>query len=359
VPVKVLLDSGSSTLAIYARPYNRDNDTTAMNSQLLQSGNFGGAEFLAAVVRTQVGLLVDAGPAAVTLAGANLGVIYKIKPGLFGDANGILGLGYKALNPAITMPADTWRAGYTPEQARKLGQPAGTLPTYLDQLVAGEQVTDLFAFSVGRSIASAADPSLNAGVFVLGGGETCTDLYTGDFQTAAVVHETYYNTNLVAVQVGAKTIQVDPAPPEGPAPSNSFIDSGNGGLMLDPALFPRVIELFDDFHRGFGALLASDQNQTTLDLAAWPALRFVLQGPDGTRATVTVAPKDYWQFDRGALGNATAALSSGGAPNPGQSILGLPLFSGHYVVFDRSGGPGKSVIKFAARREPGTAPLVA
>jgi hypothetical protein len=30
----------------------------------------------------------------------------------------------------------------------------------------------------------------------------------------------------------------------------------------------------------------------------------------------------------------------------------LPLFSGHYVVFDRTGGAGRSVIKFAASRGP-------
>jgi hypothetical protein len=72
-----------------------------------------------------------------------------------------------------------------------------------------------------------------------------------------------------------------------------------------------------------------------------------------------VQPQDYWQFDGYGAGTATAGLTSGGAPFPGQSILGLPIFAGRYVVFDRTGGTGRSVIKFANQPPASPAPLVA
>ena len=267
-------------------------------------------------------------------------MVYKVKPFLFGKADGILGLAYKALSPARRMPADTWENRYEPAQLA-LAQPADDLPTCLDQLVAAAQVSDKFAFAIRRSVSSkAADGSadaLNTGIFVLGGGEECNDLYAGEFTSVAVVHEAYYNTNLIAVQVGERSIEVAPVPAGNPAVSNSFIDSGNSGLMLDPPLYNEVIGLFNAIDPAFGqALQAHGYDQTRLDLAAWPTLRFVFQGTGGAQATIAVQPKDYWQFDGYGAGTATTGLTSGGAPHPGQSILGLPLFAGHYVVFDRT-----------------------
>jgi hypothetical protein len=359
VPVNVLLDTGSSMLAVNADPYLRDSDTGASNTRLLQSGSFQGVNFLAAVVHTQVGFSQGEPAGTVSMRNANLGVVYNIRPFLFGNADGIVGLAYPALNTANTMPADTWVSAYTQAQL-SLGQPAANLPPFVDQLAAAGVVANKFSFAVQRSVASAADAALNTGVFLLGGGEECGDLYTGAFTSVAVVHEAYYNTNLLAVQVGGRTVQVAPTPAGDAAVSNSFIDSGCGSLMLDPALYQQVITLFNAVNPAFGPMLqARSHDQAQLDLAAWPTLGFVLQGTGGGRATLTVQPKDYWQFDASTAGTATAGLFSGGAPKPGQSILGLPLFSGHYVVFDRTGGAGNSVVKFAPLRDANAAPLVA
>jgi hypothetical protein len=363
VPMNVLLDTGSSMAVVNADPYRPGDDQAATTSRLLQSGSFqGGGTFLAAIVGTQVAL--PAAGAAASVRQANLGVVYTIKPFLFGKADGILGLAYPALNPAVTMPGDTLDNRYTPAQLGQ-GQPAGNLPTYLDQLVAEGAFSNKFALAVRRSFASSAEDSaaadlLNAGVFVLGGGEECADLYTGDFVSVAVVHEAYYNTNLVAVQVGERTIQVEPTPAEDPAVSNSFIDSGNVGLTLDQGLYQQVIGLFNAVDPTFGPVLqAVTCDQTQLDLAAWPPLRFVLQGTGGAPVTLIVEPKDYWQFDGYGAVVARAVLNTGSAPHPGQSILGLPLFAGRYVVFDRTGGAGNTVIKFAAQPDPNAAPAVA
>jgi hypothetical protein len=360
VPVNVLLDTGSSMLAVNADPYDRETDKAASNSRLLQKGSFGGVDFLAAVVRTQVGVPADGTTAAMMLPVANLGVVYDVKPFVFGNGDGILGLAYPPLNQARLMPADTWESGYTPTQLQELGQPADNLPPYVDQFAAAGLVIDKFSFAVGRSVASVVDTSLNSGVFVLGGGEECADLYTGAFDSVAVVHEAYYHTNLIAVRVGGRPIEVEPTSAGDPAVSNSFIDSGSGGLMLDPVLYQKVIEQFNAVSPTFGQMLqARAHDQAELDLADWPTIELVLQGIGGIAVTLGVAPKDYWQFDGSVAGTAVACLISGGAPKPGQSILGLPLFAGRYVVFDRSGGAGKSVIKFATWRAPGAAPLVA
>jgi hypothetical protein len=364
-PVDVLLDTGSSMSAVNGDQYDPGSDPSATTSNLLQSGSFRrAANFLAAVIETPVGLRPNRTSVGISVPKANLGVVYKVQPSLFGNADGILGLAYPALNPVSRMPGNTWDNQYTPAQLQ-LGQPAGTLPPYIDQLVAAGKVTNKFAFAVHRSIVSkSADElaavTLNSGIFVLGGGEECTDLYTGDFSTIAVVHEAYYNTNLIAVQVGGRSVQVPPAVTGTGAASNSFLDSGNSGLMLDPSLYQQVIGLFNAVNPAFGpALQARSHDQTKLDLAAWPALGFVLQGADGGQVTLSVEPKDYWQFDSYGAGTATTGLVSGGAPHPGQSILGLPLFAGHYVVFDGTGGAGRGVIKFAAQRVPNRAPLVA
>jgi hypothetical protein len=118
--------------------------------------------------------------------------------------------------------------------------------------------------------------------------------------------------------------------------------------------------MFNEVDPAFGAALqAGSHDQTQLDLTAWPTLGFVLAGAGGAEVTWTVEPKDYWQFDGYGAGTARTGLASGGAPHPGQSILGLPLFANHYVVFDRTAGPGRSVIRFAPQPAAEAAPLVA
>jgi hypothetical protein len=361
-PVNVLLDTGSSMTAVNVDQYNPGTDLpAATTTNWLQSGSFqGAARFIAALVQAPLGLQGDAG--TVTVPNGNLGVVYKILPSLFGNADGILGLGYQALNAVTVMPGNTWDSQYTPAQLVQ-GHADGTKPPYVDQLVAARDVANKFAFAVRRSVVSAAadaaSSGINTGVFVLGGGEECDDLYTGAFTSVAVVNESYYSTNLVAVQVGNRQPVPVPPPPAGSlAASNSFLDSGASGLRLDPALYNQVIEQFNAVNPAFGpALQGASRDQTQINLGAWPTLGFVLEGPGGARETLQVAAKDYWQFDGYGPGTATAELFSGGAPHPGQSILGLPMFAGKYVVFDRTGGPGRGVVKFATLAE--AAPLVA
>jgi hypothetical protein len=138
--------------------------------------------------------------------------------------------------------------------------------------------------------------------------------------------------------------------------SNAIVDSGNPTLMLDQGLYDKVVALFGAVNADFGSALqkyapnaGGGCEQTQLDLTRWPPIRLILQGSDGGQVAVSVAPQDYWQFDCGQRGSATTALCGDGGMLGGQSNLGLPIFCGHYVVFDRTASSGHGVIGFATR----------
>ena len=361
-PLNLLLDTGAGLLVVDGGGYDPSGDSTAKTTKLLQTAPFETGDFLAAVVQTSVGL---AGT-PVVLAGANVAVTYQEQPGLFGNADGILGLAYAALDSALRMPADTFLARF-PANQLGVGQPAGLEP-FISQMATAGLAPEIFAFVVSRSNTSQAleDPStdpVNNGLFILGGGPDCTDLYRGAFTNVAVVHQRYYHTNLLAVEVGAQTITVPPAATGGLVFSNSIIDSGAGSLRLGRGLYMKVIAAFAAVRPGFAALLQSAAatagqgcDQATLTLGDWPALILVFEGSDGTPARVEIAPQDYWQFDCGRKGRAVAMIAGDNGGMAGQSILGLPLFCNRFVVFDRTAGHGLGVISFADRPE---APLVA
>jgi hypothetical protein len=353
--VVAMLDTGSSLTAVMSQLYDPGTDPAAVTTDLLQSSSFTAGSFLAAIVQAPVGLMGADGATPITLANTNLGVVYNRSQSPFGRANGILGLGYPALSLANRMPDNSWTKKYT--QAEFQAAPsAGPVAPYVDQLVANRQIADKFAFSVQRSFRSQVDSQLNTGVFVLGDGEECNDLYTGEFASVPIVQESYYSTTLLAVQIGNQTIEVPPLPAGSPAASNSFIDSGCNYLQFEQDLFDRIVGTFSTAN---GQMLKAGQAaQTQLRLADWPDIRLILQGAGGSRITLTVESKDYWQFDSVARGTARPALGTGPVPHPGQSILGLPLFAGHYMVFDRTGGSGNGVVKFAAQPAANTGPLI-
>lgn len=351
--INVMLDTGSSMMVVSGDLYDVTSDRHATTTRLLQTELFQTGTVLAPVVRTAVGLAATGAAPGITLRNAELAVVRNVAPFQFQKADGILGLAYPTLGTTLQMPTNTWEANYTKDQLTS-GQSVANVPPFLDQLSTAGLAAASFAFAVRRSVASAAltDPAsdpLNAGVFVLGGGVECTDLFTGAFSSVAVVHSQYYNTNLLEIQVGERIITVPPTPQGGQAASNSFIDSGASDLSLDPALYNQVIAAFNAINPVFAsALKIGATAQATLNLPAWPVLKFVLQGSDGAPTSITVTAEDYWQLDSLGAGVATTRLSGVGGPSPGQSVLGLPLIAGHYVVFDRTPGSGLGAVRFAA-----------
>ena len=357
-PIGVLLDTGSSILAVYQSAYDKSADTDAVTTQMLQTETFASGAFLAAVVRTPIGLLDGGSEVVAKVPGANLAVAYKSVHRMFLGARGVFGLAPGSRNRAYRMPLDTWEAEYRKDQL-DLGQ-AADLDPYVAQLATIG--IDKFAFAVQRSTVctAMADPNqdpLNHGLWVVGDGASCTDLYAGPIATVGVAPGVHYNANLIALRVGTHVIDVTPGAPAaaGAMATNAIIDSGANKLLLDPEVYQKVVEAFGALNAGFMAAIASGASQgcdqTTIDLAAWPMLEVILQGADGGQASIAIPPKNYWQFDTIKPGTALWALGGGtgqsNGPSIGPAILGLPLFAGHLVMFDLAANNGQGTIGFA------------
>lgn len=352
--VAVILDTGSSTLAVDGQHVDPLASPDARTTNLAQAVSYGAGGWLGAVVQTAVALAPD-----VRLPAVNVAVTYAEGAGMFGGAQGILGLAYAPLDTAYVMPGDTWAAKYPPAQLATAA-PIELAP-YFTQLEQAGVVGNTFALYTKRATVSlaTADPAtdpLNHGVLVIGGGAEATELYTGGFTAIAVVDDRWYNTNLVAVQVGDQPpIAVAPTPVGSPLVSNSIIDSGTNCLLFDQPLFEQLVAAFAAIDPAFATALGAHAvggaglPHAQLALAAWPALRLTLQGADGAPAVLTIAPAEYWQLDAAGPGLALAYLCGDGGAQGGRSILGLPLFSGHYMVFDRAAGAGRGVIRCATR----------
>lgn len=349
-PCNVILDTGSSTLAIDGTFYDVTKDKAAKITAIAQEvGYEDGSNWVGAVVMTDV----TVGEHALQLPQVPVAVAYHEASSMFHNANGILGLAYSKLNGAFTMPGPTIPAKYSYNQIQ-----AGTvihLEPYFTKLEDAGMVANKFAFYTRRSMVSmarakpATDP-VNNGFLILGGGEEHLDLYQGKFQVAKVVDDLYYNTNLKSIIVGnSDPIPVLPPTKASGNASNSFVDSGTNSIFLEQSLFDAIAEklssaadttLTDAIRAGYIAM-------SQLDLSTWPTITFVLEGALGTDVKLDVKPETYWQTDAPKAGYATAVLYGDNNKGGGQSILGLPLMNNYYTVFDRSVDKGLGVISFA------------
>jgi hypothetical protein len=353
--MNVILDTGSSTLAVNGQDFTPTADKGTTTTNIAQEVQYGSGSWVGAIVRTSVGL-----SNAVSLKNVNLAVTYQESANMFGSAQGIWGLAYEKLNNSYLMPANTWKHKYDAD--RIVTGKEADLDPYFSQLEEAGVVANKFAFYTKRSIISAAtgnpatDP-LNQGVFVIGGGEEEEQFYTGSFTQIAVLDDIYYNINLLNVRVGSQPpIPVPPPPAGSPDPSNSIVDSGTNSLVIDQTLFDQILTSFGAINPEFPTMLQNyalsagqGVDQTQLNLSAWPDLTFSLQGANGSSVTLTVTPGNYWQFDAGQAGLAIANIFGDNGQMGGMSILGLPLFNGYYTVFDRTLAGGRGVTSFANR----------
>jgi hypothetical protein len=348
-PMNVILDTGSSALALDGKKYQPELNDGDQSTRLAQTDSYGdGSTWTGAVIKTTVSM--GTGSASAVLPGCNASIAYSASTNMFSSADGILGLAYAPLDDAFGMPKDTWAHRYTATQVR-----AGTrsdLVPYLTQLAGANVTSDKIAFLTRRSFIHAGggglnDP-LNQGWMVVGGGEECTDLYTGTFQTVKVLADEWYCTNLKAVIVGS----TDPivARIQGPKgmPSNSIIDSGTNSLNLSQQMLNAVLSKFSSTQQQLltkSVLAGKLVSASDLNLAEWPALTFVLEGAAGD-VSLKVSPSDYWQVNTQQVGAAAAAITAG---EPGLAILGLPLMNGYFTIFDGEADGGRGAVKFAAK----------
>jgi hypothetical protein len=348
-PMNVILDTGSSALALDGKKYKPDVSGGDLTTQLAQTDSYGdGSSWTGAVIQTTIG--VGSGGQSLVLKNANAAIAYEASKDMFGDTDGILGLAYAPLDDAFTMPQDTWSHKYTAVQVRS-GK-AGEIQPYLTQLSDAGAAADIVAFLTHRSFPRAGhgdtnDP-MNQGVMVVGGGVEATDLYTGAFQGVKVTSDDWYSTNLKSVRVGS----TDPiaARLQGPQgmPSNSIVDSGTNSLNISQLMLNAMFSKFTSAQRLLlnaaiqGKLVAISK----LKLASWPTLTFVLEG-ETSDVSLQVAPTDYWQVDTQKVGYAGLAITPG---DPGLAILGLPLMNPYFTIFDGEAANGRGVIRFAKKK---------
>jgi hypothetical protein len=353
-PMNVLLDSGSSMLALDGRKYRVDKAGGDRTTKFAQYSSYSDNSFWAGgVIKTTVSVADPDSP--MTAKGINLAIATDATSDMFGKTDGILGLAYAALDEAWEMPKDTTEKQYSSTKVRS-GRYTQITP-YLTQLRGKGVISDKFAFYTRRSWIHrrdskggvAANDPLNRGWMILGGGEECRDLYTGAFQTARVMAEQWYNTNLKAIIVGdTPPLSVHQRPPNG-YPSNSIVDSGTTSIDLGPLLLKA---LFSRFTPDQQALLTAAIRRKVpavpmaeLKLRSWPPLTFILQGLKKD-VVLKVSPHDYWQVNAPKPGMACLAITQG---EPGFAILGLPLMNGYYTIFDGEADNDRGVVKFASR----------
>ncbi|MEX3936347.1 pepsin-like aspartic protease [Paraburkholderia phymatum] len=343
--LNVILDTGSSALAVNGDKYSPSlgNGTTATN--LAQFDAYGdGSNWLGSVLKDTIQI------GNVTGSSVAVAVTYQTSANMFREADGILGLAYQALDDAYSLPESTWPKKYTKSQVEH-GVRSSVVPCLM-QLANEGVLQEKMAFLTRRSFLKAGvDPAsdpLNQGVLILGGGEEATDLYTGNFQIAAVLADAWYSTNLLSVGVGTEQFPV-PTRPQPGMPSNSIVDSGTNTLVLGPTIIDGILSRLQAHQR---ELLRESMGgrpipATALNLGQWPSLSFTLQGiSGGQNVTLAVPPQIYWQVDAPDVGQAMAAISP--VQQDGGAILGLPLMNGYFTIFDGTAGLG--VIKFAAAK---------
>jgi hypothetical protein len=367
----VILDTGSSTLAVTKKAYDPAKDRTPPKATTLaQVILYGTGGWAGPVLGTQVAL------GGVALAGAQIALAVDQEADNFGEAGGILGLAYNALNSASDTGKATYpwpyavkgtNAGLEAFENKLAKDPSTDVDPYFSQLASQGVVANKFAFYTLRSFprvatANASLPVLaqdpyNQGFLILGGGDgpAQANLYSGTFSNALVVDDLYYNVNLKSVQVTGGGAAVQAAALQAQyvqdAGSNAIVDSGTNSLVLAPDVFAAVLKGLGAVNSQFPALLQSTQPVPVgqLKLAAWPNIVFVLAGQSGDVA-LTVTPQTYWQVDSPSPNVASSVVSGMPAQSPNQSILGLPLLNNYYTVFDRTVGQG--IIRFAPIKTP-------
>ncbi len=426
-PAVLLLDTGSSALAVRQSCYTPADDSAVTLSSDFQLVQYGAGGWAGSMVSTQVTLAASAaGERSQNLiAQAELAVIVDEPSHNFYQADGIWGLAYAPLDHAVQ--AADWLAAQQVEPPLSWPWPATVLDSSAPIATLRQQVqscpkravqplwdalqshnpalhANQFALLTHRAFfhhsssnqsaghhsqagtAAAAprvDP-LNLGLLVLGDAKSCHELYQGDWQRIALCHDKYYNTNLLSLQLGdAAPFAVPPLDAKDVAAyaSNSIIDSGSSLLFLEQscwqylrstleALNPALLALLDAGASACAQLQGIDMQQ--LQLADWPALQLSFSGVatgsvatggvesgsvateqadsaqgEATPVTLTVLPQHYWQLNAPSEGQAMLMLAGQLSGWAKQSILGLPLLNGHYVVFDRSAAQGLGEVAFA------------
>lgn len=380
----VLLDTGSSTLAVEPSVYSGAGDKGLRPSTLIQLVKYDTGGWAGPVVNTT--LTLGAGARKIVLPNCPLAITSVQKKGNFRGVTGIMGLAYNGLNKAYDFKTSlvgqdrasttypwpfgkawkTFLSGF-PRLLQRAGANETHVKPYLDQVEERGVVANKFAFYTlrsrislrrGTTRAAVAADRLNKGYFILGGGEEQKDLYAGPFVTVKVLHELFYNTNLKSVRVDGCIAHPAAALQQkyrATAISNSIVDSGTSPLVLARDVFKAILHGLQQRNPAFiRAIKMAAKNcgvsAASLNLAQWPNIYFTLEGENGQDVELACTPQTYWQTDFPAAGHAVFQIR-GSRDQANQSILGLPLMNNYFTVFDRARHVN-GVIRFAKIKLP-------
>jgi hypothetical protein len=380
----LILDTGSSTLAVRPPAYDPARDRALRATAWAQEIRYGGGAWAGPVLRSR--LAFGHGHHARAIDDALFALIETDSPFLRG-ADGLFGLAYRGLDPAWDLtsllqqrgadPPRTWPWPFATGQALDLDglrdglaqQPRVTLTPAFSALEQEGVLRNRFALQVGRAIvhvadtyaspqAQAADP-LNRGALVLGGGAEQQHLYRGAFRDVRILHDLYYNANLRAVRVGnGEPIPVPPLDDAETARwhSNALLDTGSSFLVFDSPTWQAMMTAFSrhdprlpDQVAASAQAFASGQGLSgdAVHARDWPDLHLHLEAPGGHDAVVRIAASQYWPRNALRWGQTLCLLMAPLPDFPRQAILGLPLFAGRYSVFDRHDGGGQGQVRLA------------
>ena len=387
IPVKLLIDTGSSTMAFHANVYSVEQDQHACTSQFAQCVTYGMGGWAGPVLHSTV--TYNNGIDSFTIDKAAFAIIEDETGKNFLNLDGILGMAYHHLNKSHDLTNyyesnhDNEIQTYPWSFSDQIKQTSiSAFKSYLNQFPEQDITPNFTAFAdenvsmnqfallthraivyvpnMDMSLQQKQNEPLNQGLFIIGKAEAEQDLYQGSPQTVKVVHDAYYNTNLLSVQVaGFDAIKAPPLDEKHVHNffSNSIIDSGSSYLMLQQHIYQYIIESFKSINPEFVDLIESfkktqkQQKPFTpqhLNLKQWPDLFFTFEGLDDNEETLCCRPNHYWQLDALTPGQVFFTLLEQIPKWPDQSVLGLPLISSYFCIFDRSAS-SEGVIKFAQK----------
>ena len=365
-PVDLILDSGSSTLAIGDHVYDPNTDQNIKTTTLAQDVMYGQGGWAGAVLHTDVHLGAQDN---WHLKDAPIAHIENQPNHDFRFADGIWGLAYHHLNRAydVTEELQSMGAESTHPWPYQLDNTTDALKSFRKHLrtFPEQDITPLFtAFEeagvtpnqftlethrsveyVPRSDMSLEDIAAerhNQGHFIIG------DHPTADAQTLKVLHDAYYNVNLQSVRVGQGAPIAVPPLDEAHRHNfftNAIIDSGSSFIMLQAQVYAAVMDCLQQINPDFLTTIQAFQSQyqdgksfntDALDLSEWPTLFFEFDGPNDQVARVKCEPNQYWQQHAKEPDNWIFMLLKQIPKWPDQSLMGLPLMNGYACQFDRS-----------------------
>lgn len=373
--VKLLLDTGSSTLAVETKNYNPEEDFYLKPTSYAQAITYGAGGWAGPLVETH--LQFENHYKKMTLKDGHLAIIKSEQQDNFHGADGILGLAYRKLNKAYDLTEyfekkhstskNTYPWPFEVEENKKsvrnfknfLKEYDSIEPKAFFTMLEEEKIChNKFSLYMKRSIVSvtqdnmteeqmACDP-LNNGWLILGSGEEHRELYEGSLDIIDVVHDVYYNTKLYGIQVGDNASIIKPLdnPNKKKAKySNSIIDCGSSFLVLQENLYQELMDQLLELNTDFiSHIEASDSayksgksyKPSNLSLEDWPDIHFYFLTETSDKKTkVTCKPESYWQLNALEKGRAWFMIMNELTNLPNKSILGLPLITNYFCIFDR------------------------